>query len=89
MGHQGLEFIAMVAFYFAKASIDCSTKGGEGVVKTTIQHLFVVNFHNRSIKFRFGEYDGRNSNSMFKLLVKSLNKAHQWNCSKAVTAPSR
>ncbi|MCY2943193.1 MAG: hypothetical protein NT142_01460 [Planctomycetota bacterium] len=26
---------------------------------------------------------------MFKLLAKSLNKAHQWNCSKAARPPSR
>ena len=38
--HQGLEFFAMVDFYFAKATIDCSTKASEGVVMTTIQDLF-------------------------------------------------
>ena len=41
MGHQGLGFFAMVDFYFAKATIDCSTKGSEGVVMTTIQDLFL------------------------------------------------
>ncbi len=40
MGHQGLEFIALADFYFAKATLDCSTKGSEGVVMTTIQDLF-------------------------------------------------
>ena len=89
MGHQGLEFIAMVDFYFAKATIDCSTKGSEGVVMTTIQDLFLVNFNNRSIKFRFGEHEGSNSNSIFKLLAKNFTKTNQWNCRKAATPPSQ
>ena len=64
----------MVGFCFAKESIDCSTKGSEGVVKTTIQHLFLGKSLNRSIKFRFGDYEGSNSNSIFKLLTKSFTK---------------
>ena len=46
MGHQGLEFFAMVDFYFAKATIDCSTKGNEGVVMTTVQDLFLSELPN-------------------------------------------
>ena len=65
----------MVGFYFARESIGCATKGSEGVVKTTIQHLFLGKSLNRSIKFRFGEYEGKNSNSIFKLLTKSFTKA--------------
>ena len=41
VGHQGLEFFAMVGFYFARESIDFSTKGSEGVVITTIQDHFL------------------------------------------------
>ena len=36
----------MVAFYFAKATIDCSTKGSEGVVMTTVQDLFLSELPN-------------------------------------------
>ena len=64
----------MVDFYFAKATIDCATKGSEGVVKTSIQHIFLGKSLNRSIKFRFGEHEDRNSNSIFKLLAKSFTK---------------
>ena len=79
----------MVDFYFARESIDFSTKGSEGVVKTTIQHLFLGKSLNRSIKFRFGEHEDRNSNSIFKLLAKNFTKTHQWNYRKAATPPSR
>ena len=36
----------MVAFYFAKATIDCPTKGSEGVVMTTVQDLFLSELPN-------------------------------------------
>ena len=38
-----------VGFYFAKASIDYSTKGSEVVVMMTLPSFFLVNFLNRSI----------------------------------------
>jgi len=37
----------------------------ERAVRTRVQRRFLHEFHSRSMRFRFGEYDGRNSSSMF------------------------